>query len=83
MKRISALALGLLLVLGAAAPVSAPPPPPGWAAGLGMRDLETEIGARIDDGVAQHKLDAARAAAPKGRMTALEDQEQTYRAART
>ena len=81
MKRVWTFVVGLL-VLSAVPQVSAAPPPPAWTTGLGTRDLENEIGARIDDGVAQHKLDPIRAEGLKAQMTTLEGQEQTYRAAR-
>ena len=58
------------------------PPVPAWAAGMGMRDLENEILARVDDSVAQHKLSPAKAAEIKTRMASLMSTEQVYRAAR-
>ena len=68
-------ALGALLALSAAAA------PPAWTSGLGMSDLEGEIGARADDAVAQHRLDAAKAARIKADVQALRADEQARRAA--
>ncbi len=54
---------------------------PAWAAGLGTRDLEAEIGARADDAVAHHKLDPTRAEALKDQVRTLRADEQARRAA--
>lgn len=69
------------LAVAALACIGASPPPP-WTNGLGMHDLETEIGARADDAVAQHKLSPAAALRIKGEVDALHTDEQARREAR-
>ncbi len=56
---------------------------PGWAAGLGMTDLESETKGRLDDAVARVHFDPAKAASLKAQVDALRTEEQGYRTART
>jgi hypothetical protein len=69
-------------VMAAALCLAAAPAAPDWTHGLGMHDLETEIGARADDAVAAHRLNPADAGRIKDEVGKLHADEQARRDAR-